>query len=257
MNIWVYALVIAVLLFQLVAIPALWLKKNDLADVLWGPAFPISASLALWLSGTPLSARASLALLLVWIWALRLVVHVGARNLATTKEDVRYNNWRQQWGSTQVWRSYLQVFVLQPLILYVFLVPLLLLLATPEAPLNPLAYLGAALWLAGFLFESIGDEQLRRFKKNPANKGKLITSGLWSWSRHPNYFGEVLLWWGIWLMCADLPYGWAAVIGPIGVSYLLWSVSGVAMTEALMKRRDGFEEYARRTSIFFPLPPAK
>lgn len=258
MNVWMIALLTAMLLFQLVAIPGLIMKKNDLADVLWGPAFMISAlAAAHWglpdgLSG--LDPRAMVVLGVVSIWALRLFYHMSVRNLATKKEDVRYNNWRQQWGKTQVWRSYLQVFVLQPLILYVFLLPVVLALTSTQA-MSALAYLGLAIWLTGFLLESTADEQLRRFKKNPANKGKLMTTGVWSWSRHPNYFGEVVQWWGIWIMVLDLPGGWATIVSPIGVTYLLLKVSGVDMLEALMKNRPGFAEYAARTSVFIPRPP--
>jgi steroid 5-alpha reductase family enzyme len=254
-SVWLYSFLCAVALFQIVSIPALIMKKNDLADVLWGPAFPLAAAAGFYGAGGTHSTRTMLLLGLVCLWALRLFFHVGIRNLAKKEEDVRYNNWRKQWGKTQVWRSYLQVFVLQPLILYVFLIPMLLGLASPAKDPSLLTWIGVIVWCIGFFFEAVGDEQLRRFKANPANKGKMMTSGLWSLSRHPNYFGEVTLWWGVWLMVLDLPYGWATIIGPIGVSYLLWNVSGVSMLEDLMRVRPGFAEYAKRTSIFFPRPP--
>lgn len=258
-SIWWPAFVAVFLLFQLVAIPALVLKKNDFADVLWGPVFPLGAMAGVFW-GLPggfgsLGMRGWIVLGLVGAWAVRLVLHVGIRNLSHLREDVRYAKWRQEWGRTQVWRSYLQVWVLQPLIAYLFLTPVLVALGAEEIPLGVVFWLGVAVWLVGFLFEAIGDEQLRRHKADPTNKGKLITSGLWAWSRHPNYFGEVALWWGVFLCTLEVSGWWLGALGPIGVSYLLWSVSGVAMTEALMRRRPGFEEYAKRTSIFFPLPP--
>lgn len=265
-SVWLSAFITVMLLFQIAAVPALILRKNDLADVLWGPAFPLTAfAAAYWGTGglSALDTRALLILALVTIWAIRLFVHVGWRNLIKTEEDVRYANWRRQWGNTWIWRSYLQVFVLQPLILYILISPVLLAIATapaspdvsPQPPLSPLAWVGLAIWALGFIFEAVGDEQLRRFKSDKKNKGQLMTTGLWSWTRHPNYFGEITLWWGIWLMVAELPYGWATVIGPLGVTYLILKVSGVTMLEELMQKRPGYAEYAAKTPRFFPRPP--
>lgn len=258
-SVWLSGFLTVVLLFQIVAVPALLLKKNDLADVLWGPAFIITALCASHFGTAEglltLSFRSNLILVFIAAWALRLFVHVGLRNLSHKTEDVRYNNWRKQWGKHWLWRSYLQVFILQPLILYVFLFPVLLAINSSEKELVWINWLGAAVFIIGFLFESIADEQLRRFKSLAQSKGQLMTTGLWSWSRHPNYFGEVLQWWGIWLLVLDLPYGWATIVSPIGVTYLILKVSGVSMLEDLMKNRAGFSEYAAKTSIFIPRPP--
>lgn len=259
MNVWSVGFMVAILLFQIVSVPALLLKKNDLADVLWGPAFIITAiAAATWglENGlASLSTRSNIILSIVAIWAARLFIHVGWRNLSHITEDVRYNNWRKAWGKNWLWRSYLQVFVLQALILYVFLTPVLLSLNSPTSSLHWINWVGIILFIIGFLFESIADEQLRKFKAKPESKGKLMTTGLWSWSRHPNYFGEVLQWWGIWLLVVDLPWGWVTIISPLGVTYLILKVSGVSMLEDLMKSRPGYKEYAARTSEFIPLPP--
>lgn len=259
-QIWLNGFFAAIVLFQIVAIPALILKKNDLADVLWGPAFPLSAFLALWFSNknfADLDLRSILVLSLITVWAARLFFHVGLRNLSHREEDVRYNNWRKQWGTTWLWRSYLQVFVLQAFILYVFLTPVLLTLSSNPQTMSAMAWIGFIVWVIGFLFESISDEQLRKFKSKPESKGVLMTAGLWSWSRHPNYFGEVTQWWGIWLMVVELPNSWFTIISPIGVTFLILKVSGISMLEALMEKRAGFADYKKRTSIFFPLPPKK
>ncbi|MBC7371036.1 MAG: DUF1295 domain-containing protein [Bdellovibrionaceae bacterium] len=258
-DIWWYGFIAAMVLFQLTAIPALILKKNDLADVLWGPAFTISAAIAIYF-GNPrgfsdLNLHAQIIFALVFIWSARLFYHVGLRNLSHREEDVRYNNWRKQWGSNWAWRSYLQVFVLQPLILYLFLTPVLLVISSEAQSMGFFAWIGIAVWVFGFVMESVADEQLRRFKLQPTSKGKLMTTGLWSWSRHPNYFGEVVQWWGIWLSVIELPWGWLTVLSPIGVTFLIMKVSGVSMLEELMKSRPGFEAYAKRTSEFFPRPP--
>jgi steroid 5-alpha reductase family enzyme len=260
--VWWYGFLAAVILFQIVALPALVLKKNDLADVLWGPAFPLSAVVAAHF-GLPngllgLSLRSKLILLVVSVWAFRLFIHVGLRNLSHRAEDVRYNNWRKQWGKrNEVWRSYLQVFVLQALILYLFLSPVLLSISTQYEKLSIPFFFGSAIWLFGFLFEAIADEQLRRFKTDESNRGLLMTRGLWSWSRHPNYFGEVVQWWGVWLMIADLPGAVVTLISPVGVTYLILKISGVEMLEKLMSVRAGYTEYVAKTSRFFPMPPGK
>lgn len=259
-SIWMTAFWTAVVLFQLVSIPALLLKKNDLADVLWGPAFPLCALSAIYFSGTGLEGldpRMTIVLAFLVIWAVRLFAHVGWRNLSHRQEDVRYNNWRRQWGRTAPWRSYLQVFVLQALILFLFLVPVLFILSAPSRPLGILGILGIFCWAVGFFFEAVGDEQLRRFKSDAVNKGKLMTTGLWSWTRHPNYFGEVLLWWGVWLLAFELPGAWWTIIGPLGVTYLILKVSGVSMLEDLMRSRPGFAEYEKSVSRFFPRPPRR
>jgi len=256
MNVWIIGFATSILLFQIVSVPALVLKKNDLSDVLWGPAFVFSAlAAACW--GTAdgfasLNSRSLIILGLLAVWAARLFAHVGWRNLSHKSEDVRYNNWRKSWGDTWVWRSYLQVFVLQALILNVFLSPVLLVLANPSSPITWLSGVGLIVAFAGLLFEAIADEQLRRFKLKSENKGRLLTHGLWGWSRHPNYFGEVSLWWGIWLSVVDLPWGWVTIVSPLGVTYLILKVSGVPMLEDLMKSRPGYEEYKLKTPAFIP-----
>ncbi len=261
MNVWLAGFVTVILLFQIVCIPAIILKKNDLADVLWGPAFLLTAlAAAAWGSSggiSALSLRSLVLFVLLTIWGIRLFIHVGWRNLSHKTEDVRYTNWRKAWGKNWLLRTYLQVFVLQALILYVFLTPVLLSIDSVDKPISWFGWLGMIVAVTGFIFESIADEQLRKFKLKIENKGKLMTEGLWSWSRHPNYFGEVLQWWGIWLLVVDLPWGWASIISPIGVTYLILKVSGVSMLEDLMKNRPGFAEYSAKTSIFIPLPPRR
>lgn len=260
-GVWLSGLITAVLLFQVVAIPGLILRRNDFADILWGPAFPITAFVALF-AGTSFGIfnsgnRTMIVLFALVVWGARLFTHVGWRNLLKKQEDVRYANWRKQWGAPALLRSWAQVFVLQALILYVFLLPVLLVIDSSPSAATPLTWIGFVIWIFGFVVESGADEQLRRFKSRSENKGKIMTQGLWSWSRHPNYFGEVTQWWGIWLMACDLPYGFLTVISPIGVTYLILKVSGVSMLEDLMKSRPGYAEYAQRTSAFFLRPPRK
>ncbi|MGZ3723484.1 MAG: DUF1295 domain-containing protein [Bdellovibrionales bacterium] len=188
-------------------------------------------------------------------WGLRLFAHLGLRNLSHDREDARYAKWRKEWGDTWIWRSYLQVFLLQGTILLIIDLPVLWIVASFPREIDSLLIAGTLLWLAGFVFESLGDYQLKKFSQNPEHKGKLIQSGLWAYSRHPNYFGEVVQWWGIFLIALSVPGGWMTVISPLTITFLILKVSGVPMLEEQMKSRPGFAEYQRCVSKFFPRPP--
>jgi len=227
--------------------------RNDIADVAWGLGFILAAVVSLLAGGTyPL--RGVLVSGLVLIWGVRLALHIHGRNRGKG-EDKRYRKWREEWGKWFVPRSFLQVYMLQGILLLVVSTPVIFVNQAPAAPLGWLDLLGLVIWLYGFGFESIGDWQLLKFIRNPDNKGKLMTSGLWRYTRHPNYFGEVTLWWGLWLMILTLPGGWLAVIGPLTITFLILKVSGIPMLEKHYEGRADFEEYKRRTSAFFPLPP--
>jgi len=227
--------------------------RNDVADVAWGLGFILAALVSLVAAGE-YSPRALLVTGLVAVWGVRLALHIHSRNRGKG-EDPRYRKWREEWGSTFVIRSFLQVFMLQGALLVLVAVPVIFVNASPASPFNWLDALGALVWLVGFAFEAVGDLQLSRFLREPANRGKLMTEGLWRYSRHPNYFGEVTLWWGIWLVAAAVPGGWKTVVGPLAITFLILKVSGVPMLEARYEGRADFREYKRRTSAFFPLPP--
>ncbi len=227
--------------------------RNDIADVAWGLGFILAALVSLAAAGE-YSPRALLVTGLVAVWGLRLAAHIHFRNRGKG-EDPRYRKWREEWGSAFVLRSFLQVFMLQGVLLLLVAAPVTYVNAAPYAPFTVLDALGALVWLVGFLFEAIGDLQLSRFLRDPANRGKLMTFGLWRYTRHPNYFGEVTLWWGIWLFAAAVPGGWMTVAGPLAITFLILKVSGIPMLEQRYEGRADFQEYKRRTSAFFPLPP--
>ena len=227
--------------------------RNDIADVAWGLGFILAAAISL-LAGGVYSLRGLLVSGLVLVWGIRLAAHIHSRNRGRG-EDKRYRKWREEWGKWFVLRSFLQVFMLQGLFLLLVALPVIFVNQAPAAPLGLLDLLGLAIWLTGFTFETVGDRQLLDFIRDPANKGKLMTSGLWRYTRHPNYFGEVTLWWGIWLMTLALPGGWLTIIGPITITFLILQVSGIPMLEKHYEDRADFQEYKRRTSAFFPLPP--
>ena len=249
-----HAAAAAVLIYMsLWFIVSLLLKRNDVADVAWGGGF-IAAAMATLVSWGAAMDRALLVVALVVIWGLRLSLHIGLRNRGKG-EDARYRKWRDEWGRYVVLRSFFQIFILQGLLLLVISLPVIRAITAPDTPLALIDLLGASVWLVGFLFEAVGDWQLQQYKKDPANKGKVITTGLWRYSRHPNYFGEVTLWWGVFLIALAVPGGWMTIIGPITITGLILGVSGIPMLEKKYEGNAEFDEYKRRTSAFFPLPP--
>lgn len=223
-------------------------NRNDIADVAWGLGFILMAWSSYYFSvtKTPLSLFANT---LVTIWGIRLSWHIFLRNKNKT-EDFRYLAWRNEWGKWFYIRSFFQVYMLQGLFLFVISSPIFFINNTLEIQNNIWTWIGATIWLIGFLFETIGDAQLSIFKKS--NKNKIIESGLWKYTRHPNYFGEVLLWWGIWLMSLVNLQNFWGVIGPLTIHYLILYVSGVPMLEKKYEGNPDFENYKKRTNRFLP-----
>jgi steroid 5-alpha reductase family enzyme len=234
---------------------AVRLQKNDVADIAWGGGFIVAAVTAIALQNA-LTPRAVLIFLLVLVWGVRLIAHIGARNIGKP-EDPRYRQWRQDWGTHTAIRSFFQIFLFQGLLLLIISIPATYCIMSESRPLSLLDLVGFAAWLTGFLFETVGDRQLATFKKDPANKGRIMTSGLWKCTRHPNYFGEVLLWWGIYIIALSVPGGWMTIIGPLTITVLILWVSGIPLLENKYKGNAEFEEYKRTTSAFFPLPPER
>jgi steroid 5-alpha reductase family enzyme len=228
-------------------------NRNDVADIAWGGGF-ICAALTAYLATGLNQDRPILVLALVIAWGARLMVHISIRNRGKP-EDHRYRGWREEWGNSLLVRTFLQVFLLQGFLLLVISLPVTLVIYQGGPPFGVLDVIGACIWLFGFSFEAIGDFQLLQFKSNPANKGKIITSGLWRYTRHPNYFGEVTLWWGIFLICLPVPGSLWTVVGPLTITYLILKVSGTPMLEKRFVDNSEYAEYIKRTSSFFPLPP--
>lgn len=244
---------------NLVFILSLVKKNAAIVDIAWGLGFVlvVASNLAREsLAGQSPGPRQLLTAVLVFIWGTRLSWHIYKRNRGKP-EDYRYANWRQKWGKNFVLRSYFQIFILQGFFMLVILTPVLLVFKNRTSGLNLLDYLGLAVWLAGFFFEATADYQLRQFKKNPENRGRLITTGLWKYSRHPNYFGESVMWWGLFLIALSGPGGWPGIISPLTITWLLTGVSGVPLLEKKYAGNPEFEVYKARTSAFFPLPPRK
>lgn len=253
-----YYLTIIIILFLYMNswfLASLFKKRNDIVDIAWGTGFVLVSWVSLAIGRSFGSANILLALL-VSVWGIRLAWHISARNKGKS-EDYRYLAWREEWGKLFYIRSYLQIYILQGILLFLISLPILLMNRNMVPLGSTIVYLGTIVWLIGFLFEVVGDFQLKKFIENSNNKGELLQSGLWKYTRHPNYFGEVLLWWGIWLMTFRLTGLWLTIIGPITITLLILRVSGISMLEKKMSKHRDFSDYKRRTSAFFPLPPKK
>lgn len=223
-------------------------KRNDIADVAWGLGFVLIALVGLIFNQ---DIKNILVFVLVAIWGLRLASHIYARYISHNEEDARYQKWRIGWGGKWVLFSYLKVFVLQGFFLILVALPLLIISRYSSGGWSLVNSIGVFVWLAGFCFEVIGDRQLREFVKKK-KAGEIMTQGLWKYSRHPNYFGEALLWWGIWLVSLGASYSFLAIIGPLTITWLLRFVSGVPLAEARYKDNQAFIDYKKKTPAMVP-----
>jgi steroid 5-alpha reductase family enzyme len=227
-------------------------RDNSLVDISYGPAFLVACWGAWIASGTmSLHFRPLLLLGLLTLWGLRLGLHIGIRHRGRG-EDFRYRKFREDWGDTIIWRSFLQIYMLQGAIILVVATPVLLTIGAPGGSPAWSDLLGVLLFSLGFFFEAVSDWQLTVFKKDGANKGKIIMHGLWRYSRHPNYFGEATLWWGIFLIGFSSPSGLYGLISPLTIAFLLLKVSGIPMLEVKYQGNPEFEAYKARTNAFFP-----
>lgn len=244
----------SLMLFTLTYLVAVVKKDNSLVDITWGLGFILLSVLGFLYS--QLGLRQLVLAILVAFWGTRLAAHIKVRNRGK-REDFRYANWRRDWGRWWVVRSYLQIYLLQWALMLLVAIPILTVMLTPTSPFWLLDYLGIIIWLVGFYFETVGDWQLARFKRDPSNKNKLITTGLWAWTRHPNYFGETTLWWGIGILAFAQTNNLFVFLGPATITFLLLKVSGIPLLEKKYQNRKDWESYVQRTPAFFPRPPAR
>ena len=254
MSLFLFTLLLLIIYMTALFAIALVLKDNSIVDIAYGLAFVLVAWSTYLVYGDG-HLRQLLMLTLVTVWGLRLAGHIYLRKRGEHEEDFRYRQWRESWGKTFVWRSFLQIFMLQGAVIYLVALPIMLVMDRPGGPLGLLDFLGLLIWLLGFSFEAVGDWQLLRFKQQPEHQGQIIQSGLWSLTRHPNYFGEATLWWGVLLVAISAPYGMIALISPLLIDFLLLKVSGIPMLEAKYKDNPVFKTYKLRTNAFFPWFP--
>lgn len=234
-------------------------NRYDAIDIAWGMAFIVVAIISFISQPFTISVQL-LVVALVAVWGLRLAAHINSRWSASLTEDKRYVSMREQYSGKRggvAINMYIRVFLVQAILVVIVAMPVIVLNASPSAQPNWVSFAGLLVWLVGFIFESVGDLQLKNHLKNPKNKGKLMTSGLWKYTRHPNYFGEIAQWWGIFIIALAVPLWWVSIIGPIVITVLLVFISGVPMTEKHFAGRPGWNMYKQRTSKLLPLPPRR
>jgi steroid 5-alpha reductase family enzyme len=233
----------------LVFLVALLKKDNSIVDVFWGPGFILVAIFS-WQSTREISLVKVILNLAVLVWGTRLGVYIFLRKRGK-EEDFRYKAWRDQWKHF-ILRSFFQVFILQGVLMLIIAMPVYYVNLSRSHSFGMAGIIGTGLVICGLLFEIAGDYQLSVFKKDPVNKGRIITSGLWKYTRHPNYFGEALFWWGISCFALSLPGGWKTMASPLLITFFLRFVSGVPMLEKKYKGRTDWEEYCKKTPPFVP-----
>jgi len=254
--------VIAACLFTLWAIGMLK-KDASIIDIFWGAGFGVIAMVCLKLANVTTPYILLLAALPT-IWAVRLSLYLGIRNLPHG-EDFRYAEMRRKVDPKRwAWWSLSRIYIGQGLAMLLVAWPIYVGMATGRTiDIGLIAIIGAIVWLIGFLFEAIGDWQLSRFVKSMKTytgtyeDKPVLDTGLWKYTRHPNYFGNALMWWGIWLVACQAPWGWITIISPIAMTYFLMKVTGAKHLELTLNKRPAYRDYVKRTSEFFPRPPKK
>jgi len=232
------------------SIISFFLNRADFADSMWSLGFLLVA----WICYLFSPFRSTYALIvssIITLWSIRLFFHIFLRN-RKKEEDFRYQEMKKGWKKYPFLHLLGKVFLLQALILYIVSLPIISIYSNPFSGNWGFAFFALPLWLFGFIFETVSDLQLYFFKKEQKNQGKLFTSGLFSYCRHPNYFGELLQWWAIWLLALAYPMGLITIISPILLSYLIIFVSGIAPLEKKMKNHPDFASYAKSTPSLIP-----
>ncbi len=244
-------------LFSLLWLASLALRDASIVDIFWGVGFVVITGVAAWVSDGAV-ARRLLVFVLVALWGLRLARHLFRRNWGHG-EDFRYQRMRALHGSRFSFVSLYTVFGLQAALMWVVSLPVqLAVIAREPAGLTIFDLFGTLLFAVGLAFEALGDQQLAAFRADPTHKGRVLDSGLWAWTRHPNYFGDAVVWWGLGTIALATPWGLLGVVGPVLMTFLLLRVSGVPMLErSLMRTKPEYRAYVARTSAFFPLPPGR
>jgi steroid 5-alpha reductase family enzyme len=233
------------------------LRDNSIVDIGWGISFAILALYSL-LRGISLNGfgiRSFLVTVLVVLWGGRLAYFIGKRNIGKP-EDFRYVNMRKRWGEKfKRLKAFLNVYFLQYVLMMLIGFPVVIVNNSLYQKVTIGTIIGILIWLFGYFFEVVGDKQMKDFKKNPDNKGKLIDRGLWRLTRHPNYFGEAVMWWGIFVVSIESFGSLINIISPVLITFLLLKVSGVPLLEKKYEGRADFIEYAKRTNKFIPWFP--
>ena len=238
-------------------------ERYDIVDSAWGMTFLYIALMQFYVStggrhgGEEINTTRILVLTLVAVWAIRISFHIFKRFMRSDEQDPRYTEIIDRWhGNTKV-QAYLRIFILQAALASIIVWPAVMIFNGALFKVNLLVAIGVIVWLIGFISESIADKQLQEFVKIKANKGKLLKTGLWKYSRHPNYFGEIMQWWGIAIIALNVHYGYVGLIGPLVLTYLIVSVSGLPPAERRSAKKPGWKQYKENTSPLIPWYPTK
>jgi len=256
-----YSALVLTLFLSGVVVIALIRQNNGIMDIAYGSAFVLIAW-SLFFLWPVWTERQLIVLGCVTVWGIRLTTRIFLKNWGKA-EDFRYHAWREVWTKQGMlyffFRSLGQIYLLQGVIILIISMPVLIVFSSRDAilPLEWYNWAGVGIWCIGFFFEVVGDWQLDRFIRNPLNKGQIMTMGLWKYTRHPNYFGEATMWWGLFMVVLGLPYAALAVASPLLITFLLTKVSGIPMLEKHFAGRPDWETYKAKTSTFFPRLPKR
>ena len=245
-----YAALIIFIYFMIFFIAGTLLKNNSIVDIGWGLGFVITAWILFFIN-QEYTITKIIVNVLVSLWGLRLFYHILKRNLFK-EEDFRYKKWREDWGKYVIPRAFIQVYLQQALFMFIVGIGVYHVNTRASVSFNYWMIIGIVLWLIGYYYEVLGDKQLKDHINNPEKKGQLLTTGLWKTTRHPNYFGEALMWWGIFAISIIGSNAWYIIVSPIVITVLLRFVSGVPLLERKMSKHPDWEKYAEHTSAFIP-----
>ena len=241
-------------------------KNNGLVDIFYGPGYFV-LTFTFFITDLLINGSTSfqkiIVVILVFLWALRLAIYVYTRNHGKP-EDYRYTAMRERWKTNIVLKSLLKIYLFQGLVILIVDIPAWFVIISDNLIFSSAfdfygitLWLGITVWAVGFLFETIGDWSLYHFLQNPENKGKIMDRGLWKYTQHPNYFGEVTQWWGLFVIALGVPFGFITFFGPTYITFMIIKVSGVRLLDKRFEKDDKYAEYKRRTSTFLPWFPKK
>lgn len=252
-------LLAAVIFISFVFLLGRKMKRFDVIDAAWGPTFIVVSLTSFLLSYREVSylSVCLLVVALVAIWGSRLSWHIGRRILNSHGEDPRYTELRKNWKGNINANIYFRIYIVQAVLATTICVPIIHINLFNGSAWTIFTWIGLMIWVLGFAFEVIGDQQLKKFVTNKNNRGKIMQSGLWKYSRHPNYFGEITQWWGIGIIAMGVMPWWVGLIGPLTITFLILYISGIPPSEKRFEGQVGWKEYKEKTSVLVPLPVKK
>jgi steroid 5-alpha reductase family enzyme len=233
-----------------------YLKRTDFVDIAWGFGF-VMVSLITLLTSSNVNLFSLISTLFILIWGTRLSIHISKR-FNNTKEDERYVKIKKEWKNYHPLYEYIKIFLVQGILMYIISLSISVINYIGSPDLNIFFYTGSIIWMLGFVFEAVSDKQLKDFIQNKKSKeNRIMDEGLWKYSRHPNYFGEITMWWGIFIISISTGFWLLTLISPVTITYLIIKVSGIPLLEKKYDDDPEFNKYKKKTSMIFPLPPKK